>query len=174
MLVYTAGNGVYGFTLDPSVGAYVLSHDHLVMPQSGNCYSCNEANFENFPKQYRVYIDHLRSAPEGSEYSSRYVGSLVTDFSSHAHQRWSVSLSAHGQPSQRQAAPLYEARPLAFIAEQAGGLAIDGVQPILSLTASDIHDRTPLVLGSRQEVPSPASIPPACRRLLRPMYECHA
>ena len=161
MLVYTAGNGVYGFTLDPSVGAYVLSHDHLVMPQSGQYYSCNEANFENFPKQYRVYIDHLRSAPNGSEYSSRYVGSLVADF----HRtliKGGVFLypptTSHPKGKLRL---LYEARPLAFIAEQAGGFAIDGVQPILSLTASDIHDRTPLVLGSRQEVEAFASLNPA-------------
>jgi fructose-1,6-bisphosphatase I len=161
MLVYTAGNGVYGFTLDPSVGAYVLSHDKLIMPNSGKYYSCNEANFENFPKQYRVYIDHLRSAPSGSEYSSRYVGSLVADF----HRtliKGGVFLypptTSHPKGKLRL---LYEARPLAFIAEQAGGLAIDGSQPILSIAAADIHDRTPLVLGSRQEVETFASLNPA-------------
>ena len=162
MLVYTAGNGVYGFTLDPSVGAYVLSHDRMTMPQSGRYYSCNEANYADFPSLYRVYIDHLRSHPEGGEYSSRYVGSLVADF----HRtliKGGVFLypPTAGHPKGKLRL-LYEARPLAFLAEQAGGLAIDGNRPILSIEATDIHDRTPLVLGSRREVEIFASLNPAC------------
>jgi fructose-1,6-bisphosphatase I len=160
MLVYTAGNGVYGFTLDPSVGAYVLSHDKMRMPESGRYYSCNEANSEYFPPQYRIYLDHLRTRPNDVEYSSRYVGSLVADFHrtlikggvylyppTASHRRGKLRL-------------LYEARPLAFIAEQAGGMALDGEQPILARTATDIHDRTPFVVGSRQEVELFASFSP--------------
>jgi fructose-1,6-bisphosphatase I len=148
MLVYTAGNGVFGFTLDPSVGAYVLSHDSIAMPKSGKYYSCNEANSEQFPDFYWEYIHGLRR----SEYSSRYVGSLVADF-----HRTLLKGGIYLYPP-TQSHPdgklrlLYEARPLAFIAEQAGGRAVNGARPILSARATDIHQRTPLVVGSEKEV----------------------
>lgn len=166
MLVYTAGKGVFGFTLDPAVGAYVLSHHNIKMPRSGNYYSCNEAHFDNFPKQYRVYIDHLRSQAEGAAYDSRYMGSLVADF----HRtlvKGGVLLypptAGHPRGNLRL---LYEARPLAFIAEQAGGVAIDGLQPILSIAATELHTLTPLILGSRQEVKTFASLNPATQSLV--------
>ena len=161
MLVYTAGKGVFGFTLDPAVGAYVLSHDNMVMPANGKYYSCNEANSQQFPLQYRVFIDHLHAKPNGVEYSSRYIGSLVADF----HRtliKGGIFLypptTSHPKGKLRM---LYEARPLAFIAEQAGGKATNGVDPILSISAEDIHDRTPLVLGSANDVDIFASMDPA-------------
>jgi fructose-1,6-bisphosphatase I len=80
ILVYTAGRGVYGFTLDPSVGAYVLSHDNLRMPTQGGYYSANEANADSYPGEYRAYLAKLRSGKLGRSYSSRYIGSLVADF----------------------------------------------------------------------------------------------
>ena len=161
MLVYTAGNGVYGFTLDPSVGAYVLSHDDMRMPTRGKYYSCNEANSEHFPPQYRIYLDHLRTKPNNVEYSSRYVGSLVADF-----HRTLINGGIYLYPPtaghrQGKLRLLYEARPLAFIAEQAGGMALDGEQPILARAAANIHDRTPLVVGSREEVEIFAGLLPA-------------
>jgi len=165
MLVYTVGNGVYGFTLDPSVGAYVLSHDNMVMPNSGKYYSCNEANCEHFPPQYRVYIDHLRTKPAGSEYSSRYVGSLVADFHRTLIKGGVFLYPPTASYPKGKLRLLYEARPLAFIAEQAGGMAIDGMQRTLSAAASDIHDRTALILGSRQEVETFASLNPATQSL---------
>ena len=161
MLVYTAGKGVYGFTLDPSVGAYVLSHENVVMPQTGKYYSCNEANFENFPAQYRVYIDHLRAGANGTEYSSRYVGSLVADFHRTLIKGGVFLYPPTASHPKGKLRLLYEARPLAFIAEQAGGLASDGMRPVLSIAAADIHDRTPLVLGSRKEVETFLSLNPA-------------
>ena len=163
MLVYTAGKGVFGFTLDPSVGVYVLSHDNLVMPKSGKYYSCNEANFELFPPQYRVYIDHLRTKPHGSEYSSRYVGSLVADFHRTLIKGGVFLYPPTASHPRGKLRLLYEARPLAFLAEQAGGLAVDGQKPILSLPASNIHDRTPLVLGSRHEVETFLSLNPSAQ-----------
>jgi fructose-1,6-bisphosphatase I len=152
MLVYTAGNGVFGFTLDPSVGAYVLSHDNVVMPKSGKYYSCNEANSEQFPDYYWEFLHCLRQNTTGVEYSSRYVGSLVADF-----HRTLLKGGVYVYPPTEnhpngKLRLLYEARPLAFIAEQAGGRAVDGAQSILSVPAKDIHQRTPLVLGSEQEV----------------------
>jgi fructose-1,6-bisphosphatase I len=166
MLVYTAGKGVYGFTLDPAVGAYVLSHDNMVMPRFGNYYSCNEAYSDHFPEQYRVYIDHLRARPNGVEYSSRYVGSLVADFHRTLIKGGVFLYPPTANHPKGKLRLLYETRPLAFIAEQAGGLAIDGTRPILSVAASDIHDRTPLVLGSRREVEIFASLSPATESLI--------
>jgi fructose-1,6-bisphosphatase I len=152
VLVYTSGRGVYGFTLDPTIGAYVLSHEKMMMPEKGKYYSCNEANAASFPHSYQRYLDRVRNGATGREYSSRYIGSLVADF----HRTllkggvflYPPTLS-HPEGKLRL---LYEANPLAFIAEQAGGLAIDGEQPILSLEPKTIHQRTPLVVGGRFEI----------------------
>ncbi len=152
MLVYTTGKGVFGFTLDPGVGAYVLSHDRLRMPDQGTTYSVNEAQASTFPAEYQDYLTRLRSGATGRDYSSRYVGSLVADF-----HRTLLKGGIFLYPPTR-AYPkgklrlLYEANPLAFIAEQAGGLAIDGQQRILEIEPREIHQRTPLVFGSRAEV----------------------
>jgi fructose-1,6-bisphosphatase I len=152
ILVYTAGRGVFGFTLDPAVGAYVLSHDNMRMPESGPYYSTNEANSESFPEAYRRYLARLRSGQAGRTYSSRYIGSLVADF-----HRTLLKGGVFLYPPTRvypdgKLRLLYEANPLAFIAEQAGGAATDGSGRILEIQPKDIHQRTPLVLGSRREV----------------------
>jgi fructose-1,6-bisphosphatase I len=152
MLVYTTGKGVFGFTLDPGVGAYVLSHENLRMPDQGNTYSVNEAQASSFPDSYQEYLARLRDGALSREYSSRYVGSLVADF----HRtllKGGVFLypPTKGYPSGKLRL-LYEANPLAFIAEQAGGSAIDGRQRILKIQPREIHQRTPLVFGSRVEM----------------------
>ena len=152
MLVYTAGSGVYGFTLDPNVGAYVLSHEKIRMPERGKYYSCNDANLECFPDEYQAYLASLRSQATGKGYSSRYIGSLVADF-----HRTLLKGGVYLYPP-TSAFPegklrlLYEANPLAFIAEQAGGMAVNGKQRILSIQPETIHQRTSLVVGSRSEV----------------------
>ncbi len=152
ILVYTAGRGVFGFTLDPEVGAYVLSHENLCMPKQGPYYSVNEAQAETFPPEYQQFIGKMRSGRLGRSYSSRYVGSLVADF-----HRTMLKGGVFLYPS-TQTYPegklrlLYEANPLAFIAEQAGGMAVNGQRRILDIQPSDIHQRTPLVLGSKVEV----------------------
>jgi fructose-1,6-bisphosphatase I len=152
VLVYTAGRGVFGFTLDPSIGAFVLSHNRMSMPDRGRYYSCNEANSDSFPENYRAYLKELRSLGGGTAYSSRYIGSLVADF----HRtllKGGVFLyppvASHPTGKLRL---LYEANPLALIAEQAGGLASNGAEPILGIQPGGIHQRTPLVIGSRYEV----------------------
>ena len=152
ILVYTAGQGVFGFTLEPDIGAYVLSHDNLRMPRQGNFYSVNEAQAHAFPLEYQEYVAALRNESLGRIYSSRYVGSLVADF----HRtvlKGGVFLypPTTGYPHGKLRL-LYEANPLAFIAEQAGGAAIDGSQRILEIEPTEIHQRTPLVIGSREEV----------------------
>jgi fructose-1,6-bisphosphatase I len=152
IFVYTAGRGVFGFTLDPNIGAFVLSHDNLRMPDQGKYYSVNEANAHSFPENYQRYLARLRQGELGCEYSSRYIGSLVADF----HRtllKGGVFLypptSSHPTGKLRL---LYEANPIAFITEQAGGVAIDGKSRILEIQPGDIHQRTPLVVGSRVEM----------------------
>jgi fructose-1,6-bisphosphatase I len=152
VLVYTAGRGVFAFTLDPMIGSFVLSHDHIRMPASGKYYSCNEANAPSFPTQYQAYLSALRDGLYGHEYSSRYIGSLVADFHRTLLKGGIFLYPPTATHPTGKLRLLYEANPLAFIAEQAGGLAIDGNEPILSVHPTRIHQRTPLVVGSRTEV----------------------
>jgi fructose-1,6-bisphosphatase I len=152
MLVYSAGSGVHGFTLDPSIGAYLMSHENMQMPSHGSVYSCNEANSESFPPAYQQFLHKLRSGAMGRTYSSRYIGSLVADF----HRtllRGGLFLYPPTQSHPKgKLRLLYEANPIAFLAEQAGGLATDGQQRILEIAPDSLHQRTPLVVGSREEV----------------------
>ena len=152
IFVYTAGRGVFGFTLDPNIGAYVLCYDHMKMPDQGKYYSVNEANIDLFPAAYQEYLAELRNGGLGREYSSRYVGSLVADF----HRtllKGGVFLypptKSHPDGKLRL---MYEANPLAFIAEQAGGMATNGQGRILEIVPKSIHQRTPLAIGSRVEM----------------------
>ena len=126
VLVYTVGNGVHGFTLDPAIGAYVLTHENIRMPLQGKYYSVNEANRDSFPPAYNRFLDRLRGRALNVQYSSRYIGSLVPDF----HRtllKGGVFLypptQTHPQGKLRL---LYEANPIAMLAEQAGGVASDG------------------------------------------------
>jgi fructose-1,6-bisphosphatase I len=152
IFVYTAGRGVYGFTLDPGIGAYVLCYDNMKMPRQGKYYSVNEANSDAFPPAYRDYLARLRRGELGRDYSSRYVGSLVADF-----HRTLLKGGVFLYPPTKshpggKLRLMYEANPLAFIAEQAGGMATDGRRRILDIEPESIHQRTPLVIGSRVEM----------------------
>jgi fructose-1,6-bisphosphatase I len=152
IMVYTAGRGVFGFTLDPSIGAFVLSHDDMRMPAQGNIYSVNEAYIDEFPGVYLEYIASLRRGALGRRYKSRYIGSMVADF----HRtllKGGVFLypPTKSQPDGKLRL-LYEANPMAFIAEQAGGRALDGERRILDIQPDAIHQRTPLILGGTAEM----------------------
>jgi fructose-1,6-bisphosphatase I len=152
ILVYTSGHGVHGFTLDPEIGAYVLSHENIRMPNAGKIYSVNEANADSFPTAYQQYLAYLRSGAAGRQYTSRYIGSLVADF----HRtllRGGIFLypPTKDHPGGKLRL-LYEANPIAFIAEQAGGIATDGCQRILDVQPQQIHQRVPLIVGSRSEM----------------------
>jgi fructose-1,6-bisphosphatase I len=152
VLVYTAGHGVHGFTLDPAIGAYVISHPDIKMPAQGSYYSVNEANADSFPDVYRRFLGLLRSGGTGRTYSSRYIGSLVADF-----HRTLLKGGIFLYPPTRQHPGgklrlLYEANPIAFLAEQSGGRATDGRRRILDIEPTALHQRTPLVVGSRTEV----------------------
>jgi fructose-1,6-bisphosphatase I len=152
MFVYTTGQGVYGFTLDPAVGAYVLSHDNMRMPEQGKYYSVNEANAEGFPPGYRNYLHQLRTGELGREYSSRYIGSLVSDFHRTLLKGGIFLYPPTPSHPTGKLRLLYEASPIAFIAEQAGGVATDGKQRVLDIVPTSIHQRTPLMVGSRHEM----------------------
>jgi fructose-1,6-bisphosphatase I len=152
MLVYTTGHGVHGFTLDPSIGAFLISHENIQMPAQGGYYSVNEANADTFPEGYRRYLARLRSGEAGRGYSSRYIGSLVADF-----HRTLLKGGVFLYPPTRQHPGgklrlMYEANPIAFLAEQAGGIASDGKGRILDITPEGLHQRTPLLVGSRVEM----------------------
>ena len=148
MMVYTAGDGVHSFTLDPTIGAFVLTKEHMKMPDRGPYYSVNEANAATWPEGYEAYVAGLR----GEGYSSRYIGSLVADF----HRTLLKGGIFLYPPTKKQAAGklrlLYEANPLAFLAEQAGGMASHGRGRVLEIQPESIHQRTPFIVGSRWEM----------------------
>lgn len=152
ILVYTTGQGVHGFTLDPSIGAYVLSHENIRMPKEGNIYSVNEANADSFPEAYREYLAVLRGGMMGRQYSSRYIGSLVADFHRMLLKGGIFMYPPTARYPDGKLRLLYEANPIAFIAEQAGGAATDGQRRILDIAPGDIHQRVPLVVGGESEM----------------------
>jgi fructose-1,6-bisphosphatase I len=152
VMVMTVGDGVAAFTLDEEE-RFVLTGERMTMPEQGPYYSANEANAASWPEVYREYLQSLvRGELGGQEYGSRYIGSLVADF-----HRTLLKGGVFLYPPTKKAPRgklrlLYEAYPLAMIAEQAGGAAVDGESRIVELQAGGIHDRTPLVIGSRTEV----------------------
>ncbi len=152
MMVYSVGNGVHGFTLDPAIGAYVLSHENIRMPEQGSSYSANEAYADEFPAGCRKFLQHVRSGGLGRRYSSRYIGSLIADF----HRTLLKGGIFLYPPTEKQPDGklrlLYEADPIAFLAEQAGGVATTGSQRILDIKPTSIHQRTPLIVGSKVEM----------------------
>ena len=152
ILVYSVGNGVHGFTLDPAVGAYVLSHPNMRMPEQGKYYSVNEAYLDRFPTSYAEYIQRLRSGELGSPYASRYIGSMVADFHRTLLKGGVFLYPPTTEQPDGKLRLLYEANPVAFLAEQAGGRAFDGRGNILDIVPESIHQRTPLVVGSQVEM----------------------
>jgi fructose-1,6-bisphosphatase I len=155
MLVYSTGQGVYGFTLDPSIGEFLLSHPEIRTPERSKIYSCNEGNSRYWAAEVRAYVEYLKGDDERRPYSLRYIGSLVADF--HRNLLYGGIFMYPADLKEAKAARgklrlLYEANPLAFIAEQAGGTATDGEHPILDVEPQDLHQRTPLFIGSREDV----------------------
>jgi fructose-1,6-bisphosphatase I len=149
-LIYTTGNGVHLFVLDPEIGAYVLVAERLKIPERKKIYSVNEANSGSFPKALRDYLDWTKT--EGAGYSSRYVGSFVADFHRILLQGGIFLYPPTAKAPGGKLRLMYEANPMAFLSEQAGGLASDGATRILDKVPKTLHERTPLYIGSRQEV----------------------
>ncbi len=154
MLVYTTGQGVHGFTFDPSVGEFLLSHPNIKTPGRGKIYSINEGNYANWTPGVRAYIDQLKTPDESGAkpYSSRYIGSLVADFHRNLLYGGIFLYPSDQKNPNGKLRLLYEAAPLAFICEQAGGAATDGDRRILDIEPNGLHMRVPLVLGSAEDV----------------------
>lgn len=152
MLVYSVGSGVHGFTLDPEIGSYILTHKNIQMPEQGNYYSINEAYCDEFPPPYQTFLQKIKTGGLNRFYSSRFVGSLVADFHRTLLRGGIFIYPENKNYPQGRLRLLYEANPIAFIAEQAGGKASDGKQPILDVQPTDLHQRTPLIVGGRIEM----------------------
>jgi fructose-1,6-bisphosphatase I len=154
MLVYTTGQGVHGFTLDPSVGEFLLSHPHLRIPEVGKYYSVNESNFARWNKgtQRAVRGFHGDTPDRIKGKNSRYIGSLVADFHRNLVAGGIFMYPGDAKNPNGKLRLTYEANPMALIAEQAGGAATNGQERILDIQPQALHQRTPLVVGSRQDV----------------------
>lgn len=154
MLVYTTGKGVHGFTYDPSLGVFCLSHENMTIPKEGHIYSINEGNYIRFPEGIKQYLKFCQeNKPEDNRpYTSRYIGSLVADF-----HRNLLKGGIYLYPS-TQAYPngklrlLYECNPMAMLIEEAGGKASDGEQRILDIQPTELHQRVPFFVGSTNMV----------------------
>ncbi len=150
ILVYTTGNGVNGFTYDPSVGLFFLSHPDLRIPDTGTIYSINEANYIYFPDGVKKYIKYCQEDDKATRrpYNTRYIGSLVADVHRNMLRGGIFIYPGNLKNPMGKLRLLYECAPMAFIIEQAGGKASDGFTPILDIEPYDIHQRTPLFIGS--------------------------
>ncbi|MCK9239247.1 class 1 fructose-bisphosphatase [Desulfocurvus sp.] len=157
MMVYTTGNGVHGFTLDPSVGEFLLSHPDMKIPEQGRIYSVNESYWNYWDQATKDAIAYFKSTENalGKPYSSRYIGSLVADFHRNLLYGGIFMYPAKRKPDGTYAGKLRltcEAAPMAFIVEQAGGMATDGVNRILDYTPTELHQRVPFFVGSPNDV----------------------
>ena len=154
MLVYTTGNGVNGFTYDPSLGLFCLSHENLQIPKNGKIYSINEGQYLKFPIGVKKYLKYCQEedAATGRPYTSRYIGSLVSDFHRNMLKGGIyIYPNATNYPNGKLRL-LYEGNPMAFLTEQAGGVATDGYNRILDIKPTALHQRSPLFLGSKEMV----------------------
>lgn len=154
MMLFTTGEGVHAFTYDPSAGEFLLSHGDVRIPKHGKIYSANEGNCAKWDKRIQNYIAYLKETdPETRRpYSARYVGSLVADFHRTLLYGGIFLYPSESARPEGKLRIVYEAAPLAFLVEQAGGKASNGSRPIRELTPKSLHDRTPLFIGSEEEV----------------------
>lgn len=152
MLVFSTGKGVNGFTLDPSIGVFCLSHPNMCIPTDGSIYSINEGNYKQFPEGVKRYIKYCQEEEGDRPYTSRYIGSLVADFHRNLIKGGIYIYPSTGKNPNGKLRLMYENIPLAFLIEQAGGRASDGKNRILGIEPKDIHQRTPLFIGSKNMV----------------------
>lgn len=154
MLVYSTGNGVNGFTLDTSIGEFCLSHPDIVMPEDGRLYSVNEGNYVNFPIGIKRYIKYCQEIDPATKrpYTTRYIGSLVADFHRNMLKGGLFLYPPTNAYPNGKLRLIYECNPMAYLAQQSGGLAIDGQGDILSIQPTSIHQRVPIYIGSKNMV----------------------
>jgi len=148
MLVYTTGDGVNGFTLNPAIGTFYLSHPNMQYPKDGTVYSINEGNYIHFPVGVKKYIKYCQEEEGDRPYTSRYIGSLVSDFHRNMIKGGIYIYPTSSKAPNGKLRLLYECNPMAFLAEQAGGKASDGFTPIMDLKPKALHERAPFFCGS--------------------------
>lgn len=153
VLVYSAGRGVHGFTLEPTIGEFLLSHPNITTPPSGTYYSINESHYDRWSEGYKAVVRAFKGL-DGTRHgkNARYIGSLVADFHRNLMKCGVFMYPADSESPQGKLRLLYEAAPLGFIVEAAGGAASDGERPILDIEPTSLHQRTPLVIGSKDDV----------------------
>ncbi|CAZ96274.1 class 1 fructose-bisphosphatase [Zobellia galactanivorans] len=152
MLVYTTGDGVQGFTLNPALGTFYLSHPNMEFPETGNIYSVNEGNYVHFPQGVKDYIKYCQKEEDDRPYTSRYIGSLVSDFHRNMIKGGIYMYPKSSVSTNGKLRLLYECNPMAFLAEQANGKASNGKDRILDLKPTELHERVPFFCGSRKMV----------------------
>lgn len=152
MLVYTTGNGVNGFTLNPAIGTFYHSHSNIKIPKRGKIYSINEGNYLQFPDYVKKYIKFCQQEKDERPYTSRYIGSLVSDFHRNMIKGGIFMYPQTTKNPRGKLRLLYECNPIAFICEQAEGLAINGEQNIMDINPQSLHQRTPFYCGSEEMI----------------------
>ena len=148
MLVYTTGHGVNGFTLNPAIGTFYLSHPNMKFSKDGHIYSINEGNYTHFPQGVKDYIKYCQTDEGDRPYTSRYIGSLVSDIHRNMIKGGIYIYPTSAKAPKGKLRLLYECNPMAFIAEQAGGKASDGVDRIMEIEPTELHQRVPFFCGS--------------------------
>ncbi|MFV0572214.1 MAG: class 1 fructose-bisphosphatase [Xanthomarina gelatinilytica] len=152
MLVYTTGDGVNGFTLNPAIGTFYLSHPKMTFPENGRIYSVNEGNYIHFPQGVKDYIKYCQMEEGDRPYTSRYIGSLVSDFHRNMIKGGIYLYPKSSKNSNGKLRLLYECNPMAFLAEQAKGKASDGFNRIMDIKPTELHQRVPFFCGSKNMV----------------------
>ncbi len=152
MLVYTTGHGVNGFTLNPALGSWYLSHPNMKYPENGRIYSINEGNYVHFPQGVKDYIKYCQEEKDDRPYTSRYIGSMVSDIHRNMIKGGIFMYPQFSKASKGKLRLLYECNPIAFLTEQAGGKASDGFQRIMDIEPDELHQRSPFFCGSKKMV----------------------
>jgi fructose-1,6-bisphosphatase I len=154
MFVYTTGHGVHGFTLDPEVGEYILSHENIRIPDRCKCFSTNDSNYRKWDAPTQKFADHIRysDAERYAKTSSRYIGSLVSDFHRNLLYGGVFMYPADKNTGKGKLRLLYELNPMSLLAEQAGGASTTGTKRMLEIDPTELHQREPVVIGNKTEV----------------------
>jgi fructose-1,6-bisphosphatase I len=154
MLVYSTGKGVNGFTLDPSIGEFCLSHPDIITPEDGKVYSINEGNAGEFPQGISDYLKWVKETDKATSrpYSARYIGSMVADFHRNLLKGGVFIYPPTAKSPNGKLRLMFECIPMSFIAEQAGGISTTGKERVLDVDPTEIHQRVPVVMGSKNMV----------------------
>ena len=158
MIVYSTGHGVNGYTLNPAIGTYYLSHPNMQFPDKGYIYSVNEGNYVHFPKGVKEYIKYCQEEKDDRPYTSRYIGSLVSDFHRNMIKGGIYFYPSTSKSPNGKLRLLYECNPMAFLAERAGGKASDGFNRILDIKPTELHQRVPFFCGNKDMVETLESV----------------